>query len=143
MDILNLKNKIVLLLIIGLVACKRNYTCKEYILSYNYTTLKIENINEKEIQNSFFFIKRNNQTINKGHLEVVEKVSKDKILVKFKFFKEDTIYRTDTLHLYIKNISHYITDTKEVCVESVGTPYIIVCKIDGHEFINGEAFLKN
>jgi hypothetical protein len=57
MDISNLKNKILFIVILGLVWCKREYSCKEYIMSYNYTTLKIKNVNKKEIQSSFFLYK--------------------------------------------------------------------------------------
>lgn len=143
MDTLNLKNKFILLLLLVLVGCKEKHACKEYILSYNYTTLRIENINEKEIQNLNFFIKRNGKIINEGHLEFVDKLLKNRTLVKFKFFKEDTIYKTDTIYVNFKNASHYITGTKEVCVESIGTPFIKVYNVDGIEFTEGEAFLKN
>jgi hypothetical protein len=143
MDTLNLKNKIILLLILVLVGCKEKHACNEYILSYNFTTLKIENINEQEIQNLNFFVKRNDNIINEGHLEFVDKLSQDRILVKFKFSKEDTIYKTDTIYVNFKNTSHYITGTKEVCVESTGTPFIKVYNVDGIEFIEGEVVLKN
>ena len=74
MDILNSKNKIIAFTIFILIGCKRNYTCKEYVLSYNYTTIKMKNINKNDIKKSSFFVKRNNKIINKGHLEVVEKL---------------------------------------------------------------------
>ncbi|OXG09119.1 hypothetical protein BC749_10363 [Flavobacterium araucananum] len=144
MDTSNLKNKTIFLFILILMGCKREYTCKEYVLSYNYTSLQIERINENEIKNLRFFVKRNDSIINKGHLEVIEKLSKNRTLVKFKFFKVDTIYKTDTIYLNLKNASHYITGTEEVCVETtVGAPFIKVYKIDGVEFTEGEGFLKN
>lgn len=142
MDILNSKNKIIAFTILILIGCKRNYTCKEYVLSYNYTTIKMKNTNKNDIIKSSFFVKRNNKIINKGNLEAVEKLSDNSILMKLKFIKEDTIYKTDTTYIKLKGRLHYITNTKEVCMESAGTPYIIVYKIDGTECVDGECFLK-
>lgn len=138
MDILNLKNKILGFTILILMGCKKNYTCKEYVLSYNYTTIKMENINKNEIKKSYFFVKRNRKIINKGNLQVIEKLSDNTILIKLKFVTEDTIYKTDTTFIKFKRKLHFITDSKEVCMESAGTPYITVYKIDGKEFIEGD-----
>ncbi|WDF66405.1 hypothetical protein [Flavobacterium sp. KACC 22763] len=138
MDILNSKNKIIAFTILILIGCKRNYTCKEYVLSYNYTTIKMKNINKNDIKKSSFFVKRNNKIINKGHLEVVEKLSNNTLLIKLKFATEDTIYKTDTTFIKLKNKLHFITDSKEVCMESIGTPYVTVYKFDGTEFTEDE-----
>jgi len=142
MAILNLKNKILSLTILILIGCKRNYTCKEYILSCNYTTIKIKNVNENDIKKSYFFVKRNNKIINKGNLDFVQKLSDNTILMKLKFITEDTIYKTDTTYIKLKGKLHYITNTKEVCMESIGTPYITTYKVDGTEFKDEECFLK-
>jgi hypothetical protein len=100
-------------------------------------------VNKKEIQSSFFYIRRNDKRINRGKLEVLKKISKNEILVKFKFFNEDTIYKTDTLYVNFNSMPHYITGTKEVCVETIGTPFIKVYNIDGVQFVDGEGSLEN
>lgn len=139
---LNSKNNLLaLIIILILIGCKREYNCKEYILSNNYTFLKTKATNQKEIQNSKIIVKRNKQIINRGKLEILQTTSKNETVLKIRFFKKDTIFKTDTIYVDFKNIRHYITESREVCFETVGTPFLKSYKIDGIKVFDGEVYL--
>lgn len=143
MDTLNLKNKVFLLIVLILVSCKKEHKCNDYVMTYNFTTLTIKNANEDQIKKAKYIIKRNLKIIDEGDFKISEKYSKKELSVKFNFSRDDTIFKNDSVFIYLNNKQHYLTDAREICVETnAGTPFFRRYKIDGVFFDEDEGYIN-
>ncbi|AZI31705.1 hypothetical protein [Kaistella carnis] len=140
MDLLNLKNKVLLLSAILLLNCAPGKESK-YVLLNDFPPIVIINGDESDIKESNIYLLRDNDTIDKGHFKVYSK-SDNKIDLKIGLDRRDSLQVEDKILFQMKGKQFTVSDFQKLEVRSSGNPYIISYKINGTAFIDREGNIK-
>ncbi|OXG09124.1 hypothetical protein BC749_10358 [Flavobacterium araucananum] len=135
MDTSNLKNNLkIFLFCILFIGCK-NTDDKEYVLTNQLPIISIVSSTEAELVNSKLILKRNNANIDIGSLIIYSK-SNNTIDVEVSLKKTDTVYKTDTIVISIKDKKITLSEIERKGVISSGRPFFLSYKINGEKFID-------
>lgn len=140
MDLLNLKNKVLLLSAIFLLSCRQGKESK-YVFLKDFPPIVIINGDESQMKESTLYLLRDNDTIDKGHFKFYSK-SGNRIDVKIRLDRRDSLQIKDKILFQMKGKQFIISDFQKLEVKSSGNPYIISYKINGTAFIDREGNIK-
>lgn len=136
----NLKNSLMTIFF-----CCCQISCKQvepdYVLVKQMLPITIINGTKNQILDSRLILKRNKKIIDSGNLTIYS-YYQNKIDVELRFKKEDTIYRRDSILIYVGNREFTLSDVERKSVSSLGKPFLVNYKINARPFIEREGYLE-